>query len=88
MKLYLAHVGYYDQELGMYEHHTNFFVVASDAKAAKEQIKKKDIFIRKKMHIDGMQEISHVDGYAIKLEQSDDDKPNTVMGYDSVKALS
>lgn len=88
MKLYLAHVGFYDPQLGIYELHTNFLVAAEDAKAAKEAVKNKEIFIQKKMHIDGMQEIKQVDGYSIKLEKSEVTETNATMGYDSIKALS
>lgn len=87
MKLYLAHVGFYDPELGIYELHTNFFVVAEDPKAAKEAVKNKEIFIRKKMHIDGIEEITCVDGYRIDLEKSDLADANTRMSYDAVKVL-
>lgn len=87
MKLYIAHVGFYDNELGIYELHTNFLVAATDAKAAKEVVKNKDIFIQRKMHIDGIQEITNVDGYHIKLEKSDHQETNATLGYDAVKAL-
>lgn len=88
MKLYLVHVGFYDPEIGIYELHSNFLTVATDAKHAKEQIKNKKIFIDKKMHIDGIQEISHIDGYDIKLEKASDyKKDNVILGYDEAKAL-
>lgn len=47
MKLYLAHVGFYDPELGIYELHTNFFVVAEDPKLLKKRLKTKKCLFEK-----------------------------------------
>ncbi len=72
MKLYLAHCGYYDNTgYGIYESHTNFFVVAEDEKKAKAKAKNLPAFIDKKMHIDGLQEIDVVDGYQVQLKRTD-----------------
>lgn len=73
MKLYIVHVGYYDQETGygMYESHSNFFVVAEDERSAKKLTLSKPMFQKKKMHIDGIHEISVVDGYEIILKKSE-----------------
>ncbi len=87
MKLYIAHVGYYEPEIGIYELHTNFHVVAA-ARAAKEIIKNKDIFKNKKMHIDGIQEVTHIDGYDIQPVKNNNQIVNQSFGYDDVKALS
>ena len=40
MKLFMIHVGFYDPALGegIYEFHTNYFVVASDPKSAKKEL--------------------------------------------------
>ncbi|OGT41437.1 MAG: hypothetical protein A3F42_04250 [Gammaproteobacteria bacterium RIFCSPHIGHO2_12_FULL_37_34] len=67
MKLFIIHVGYYDDEIGIYELHTNFFIVAANVSDIKKVIKKKDIFMKKNMHIDAVQEIEVVDGYKITL---------------------
>ena len=66
-KLYMVHCGFDDQ--GIYESHVNFFVVATDFKTAKAKAKKLPEYIEKKMHVDGIQEITAVDGYRVKLEE-------------------
>ena len=90
MKLYLIHSGFYDPKLmgGLYEQHINFFVVAINIHEAKLKAKKNTIFNKKKMHIDGIQEINVIDGYRIKLE-SDYHKNDAVnYSYEDVKNLS
>ena len=39
MNLYMIHVGFYDPDImdGLYEQHTNYFVVAEDIKDAKQK---------------------------------------------------
>ena len=39
MKLFLVHAGFYDDNVsgGFYESHTNYFVVATDVKQAKQK---------------------------------------------------
>jgi hypothetical protein len=68
-KLYVVHVGFYDKEpnFGVYEAHTNFFVIASSPRAAKQAVKAKPVYKKKKMHTDGVQEIIAVDGCQIKF---------------------
>ncbi len=70
MKLFLIHCGFYDSEVcdGLYESHVNFFVAASSFDEAR--VKAKDIpeFKSRKMHVDGIQEIQAVQGYAIELK--------------------
>ena len=70
MRLYLIHCGFYDKDVGcgIFESHTNFFIVAKDANHAKKKVKENKTFQTKKMHIDGLQEIHAVDGYRISLE--------------------
>jgi len=70
MKLFLVHCGFYDPEVGegVYEGHTNFFVIAEDFLAARLKAKQNEMFIGKKMHIDGLQQIDAVDGFRIGLE--------------------
>lgn len=69
MNLYSIHCGFYDEEIseGIYEFHVNIPVVAETTDAAKTLVRENPIFRRKKMHIDGIQEIKTVSGYKIGL---------------------
>lgn len=67
MKLFIVHAGYYDNEIGIYELHTNFLVVAANLIEVKNRVKEIDIFRKKNMHIDAVQEIEAVDGYRVTL---------------------
>ena len=88
MKLYLVHVGFYDVDIGIYELHSNIFVVAEDVFTAKNNIMDRPIFKNRQMHIDGIQEISSVDGYDIILSKSIDNVSNNkTFGYNDVKNL-
>ena len=89
MKLYLIHVGYYDTEImdGLYEQHTNYFVVAKNVKDAKKKARQNSTYKRKKMHIDGIQELNIIDGYQIKLVDIDSTDNSVIYGYDKVKTL-
>ena len=72
MKLYQIHTGFYDPKdvsKGFYEGHTNFFVCAKDKSGARKKVKAKKEFKTFKMHIDGIQEITLVDNYAVKLKK-------------------
>ena len=70
MKLFVVHLGYYDAttNFGVYESHTNVFVAARDAREAKQIAKAMPMYKDKKMHTDGIQEITAVQGYRICLE--------------------
>ena len=89
MKLYLIHVGFYDSNLmeGLYEQHANYFVVAESVTDAKKKARKNSTYKKKKMHIDGIQELNIIDGYRINLilDNSSDDTVN--YSYDDVKTL-
>lgn len=88
MKLYLIHVGFYDSEIGIYEMHSNMLVAAESPKEAKEIVKTRAQFIKRNMHIDGIEEISQVDGYQIKLEKGiASETSNRTLGYSEAKAL-
>ena len=87
MNLYIAHVGFYDDEMEIYELHSNLLVAASNVKTAKKNIKKKDIYVSKKMHIDGIIEILNVDGYDIKLKKSPSKIKNKKFSHDDIKML-
>lgn len=86
MNLYIIHLGYYDSDIGMYELHTNMLVAAHDLREAKQTVKSKDLFVSRKMHIDGIQEIKEIDGYHVKLEKVGGNvMQNKVYTYDDVK---
>ena len=69
MKLYLVHCGFYDSDLcdGIYEGHINLFVAAENFESAKTKVRLEPEFKKKKMHVDGLQEIELVNGYIVKL---------------------
>ncbi len=87
MNLYIAHVGYYDPEIGIYELHANIHVVAPDIKNASNSIKAMEIFKNNKMHIDGFQELFQIDGHNIRVEKSSLHYVNRSFGYDDIKLL-
>jgi hypothetical protein len=69
MNLYIIHCGFYDEEIseGIYEFHVNFPVVAESVETAKLQIRKNQMFTKKKMHIDGIRELKTVGSYQVQL---------------------
>ena len=89
MKLFLIHVGFYDPDIieGLYEQHINYFVVAENIKEAKTKARQKIIFKRKKMHIDGIQEINIIDGFRIKFESTESNNDIINYSYNIVKEL-
>ena len=89
MKLFMIHVGFYDDQVGegIYESHINFFVAAGNAKSAKKKIMRMDEFRNKKMHIDGIKEITNVDGYEVHLPKNLQQKKSKVYSYNESKKL-
>ena len=89
MKLYLIHVGFYDPDImeGLYEQHVNYFVVAENVVGAKKKAREKTIYKKKKMHIDGIQELQNIDGYRINLIRDDSSDDTLNYSYDDVKTL-
>ena len=89
MKLYLIHVGFYDPEImdGLYEQHSNFFVVAENIKKAKQKAKNNSLYKMKKMHIDGIQELNVVDGFRISLHIEDGGNDSVSYSYDDIKKI-
>lgn len=89
MILFMVHVGFYDTSVGegIYESHINYFVVARDPKEAKEKTLNLVEFKNKKMHIDGIKEISSVDGYKVILEKDSYEEKGKVFSYDQSKEL-
>jgi len=85
----MVHVGFYDVEVGegIYESHMNFFVAASNAKSAKKKTFNLEQFKNKKMHIDGIKEISDVEGYKVILEKSSYKNKSKVYSYNESKKL-
>lgn len=73
MKLYLVHVGFYNDTWGsnIFENHTNFFVVAENAKDARTKVKEKEEVKKLRMHIDGIVEINQIDGYKVELTKTE-----------------
>ncbi len=72
MKLFLVHCGFYDSELcdGIYESHINLFVAAETFEDARSKVKLASEFKAKRMHVDGIQEITAVDGYSVILNEN------------------
>ena len=89
MKLYLIHTGFYDPNImdGLYEHHTNYFVVAENVTSAKKQARQNPIYKKKKMHIDCIQELRVVDGYSINLVEADSKDNTVIYSYDEIKNI-
>ena len=88
MKLFIIHVGYYDHEVGMYELHSQFLIVAPDAKIAKTIAMEKPAFKNKKMHIDGIQEINQIDDYTLTLVPSSQSfSENKIYTHREIKEL-
>lgn len=81
MKLYLVHCGFYDSEVcdGLYESHVNFFVAADSFEAARLKAKEDPQFKGKRMHVDGLQEITAVDGFRIELTEDSSLQGKTVL---------
>ncbi len=70
MNLYLIHCGFYDDEISdaIYEFHVNIPIAAVDIDSAKASVRLDPLFKKKKMHIDGIQEIRMVDGFEVVLQ--------------------
>ena len=89
MKLFLIHVGFYDPEImeGLYEQHSNYFVVAQNITEAKTKARLNLTYKAKKMHIDGIQELNIVDGFRINLIPEENDNDTVIYGYDEIKKI-
>lgn len=88
MKLYLVHVGFYNDTWGsnIYENHTNFFVVAENPKDARAKVKDKEDVKKFRMHIDGIVEINQIDGYKVELSKTD--STETQVNYTTHRELA
>jgi uncharacterized radical SAM superfamily protein len=87
MKLYIAHVGFYEEEIGIYEIHSNLFVVAEDIIKAQDLITAKEIYKKKKMHIDGIEKLLIIDGYEINAIKINSLTKNKTYSHDDLKAF-
>ena len=91
MKLFLVHAGFYDDNVsgGFYESHTNYFVVATDVKQAKQKAKAIPEYKDKKMHIDGIREIDMVGDYRVILQKENvrNNNSHKEYSYDDVKKM-
>ena len=63
----------------------NYFVVAEDIKGAKNKARKNSMFIKKRMHIDGIQKLNEMDGYRIILIEDDLGDDMVIYRDDDVK---
>lgn len=90
MKLYLIHCGFYDPQVaeGIYESHVNYFVAAESFASARERAKLIPEFKAKRMHIDGLQEIAAVSGFAVTLNQSVELKDATIIKAEKHRELA
>lgn len=85
-KLFLVHLGYYDElNQGVYESHTNIFVVANSYEEARKLAKENEMVRTNKMHIDGIQHIEMVDGYDLVLKKSE--RNNTIINNHHFREL-
>jgi hypothetical protein len=69
MNLFIIHCGYYDTEIsdGVFEFHINIPIAAENEEEAKEKVRSHPSFVRKQMHVDGIQKIKNASGYRIDL---------------------
>jgi hypothetical protein len=69
LKLFLVHCGFYDIDVldGVYESHVNFLVPADSFEDARAKVKLEPDFQKKRMHVDGLQQIDALRGYRIGL---------------------
>ena len=79
MKLFSIHCGFYDEEIseGIYEFHVNLPVVAENIEQAKAEVRLNPVFKMKKMHVDGIQEITRVGGYELILKENRNSETTT-----------
>lgn len=89
MKLFMVHVGFYDQSIGdgIYETHLNYFIAAMNAKDAKIKTQNLEEFKAKSMHIDGIKEINNVEGYEVILKETHTASEGEILSYDEAKEL-
>ena len=81
MKLFLEHCGFYDMQLceGIYESHVNLLVAAENFEQAKIRVRENPEFQKRKMHVDGIQQIALVNGYEVNLLRHPSQHSDTVL---------
>ena len=82
-KLFNIHCGFYDHEIseGIYEFHINIPIVAQSMAEAKKLVRENHIFVKKKMHIDGIIEIQKLDGFRLELIPEQDKKQTIILNH-------
>ena len=65
----------------------NFFIAAENPKKAKEKVLELKEFQDKRMHIDGIKELSYVDGYKVSLSEEKNPQKQEILSYDDSKGL-
>ena len=87
MKLFMVHTGFYDKKIsrGIFEFHTNYFIVAENHIKAKEKILNKSEFKKRNMHIDGIIEINNIDGFKIDLIKTAENEDIKCYDHDEIK---
>ena len=87
MKLFLIHTGFYDKKIssGIFEFHTNSFIVAENHIKAKEKILNKSEYKNRNMHIDGIIEINNIDGFKVDLIKTVKNEDIKYYGHNEIK---
>ena len=90
MKLFTVHVGFYDRSVGegLYKTCSNYFTAAENANEAKTKAHSLKEFQANSMHIDGIKEISNVQGFEVILKEGSESEQVKVTSYDEAKELS
>ena len=90
MKLFRVHVGFYARSIGegLFETHSNCSVAAENNKEAKTKAHSLEEFQANSMHIDGIKEISNVQGFEVILKEGSESEQVKVTSYDKAKELS
>ena len=87
MNLYMMHVGFYDHSIGVPTCLPIEPAINEKSKDAKTKVLALEEFQDRNMHIDGIKEISEVDGYEVRLVQSSEAKDGKVFSYDESSDL-
>lgn len=70
-KLFLVHCGFAQNDLmgGIFEGHVDFFVAADDFDGARAKAKELPEYRKRKMHVDGLVQVNHVEGMRVVLKK-------------------
>ncbi len=72
---------------GLYEKHTNYFVIAESVAFAKKKAIEIPEYQKNKMHIDGIQELNVIEEYGIKLVKDNLKNDMVIYNYNDVKNI-